>query len=496
MGNFYIPDLKLIIPEGILILSALCILMEGVFRKTESFLSFRRFNHYGILALVGALVVLIFQHHSGEKWVTFEGQIIQDDLIFFAKVLILMGSAAVLAVSLPIMAKEHIVSFEYLPLILLGTVGMLLMVEANDFMTLFVGLEMQGLSLYVLAALNRDQVTASEAALKYFILGALATCLYLYGASLIYGFSGSTNFQAIASVIRIESTEGLSMGLFVGLIFIMASLSFKVSAVPFHMWTPDVYQGCPTPITAFIAAAPKVAAMVVFLRVMVGPFLLLYEEWQFLIVSISFASMILGAFAALRQTNLKRLLAYSAIGQMGYVLMGVAAANEEGIQGVFVYLTLYLIMIIGTFGCLLCLRGKGFEGVQNIEDLSGISRLHPKMSFILSIFMFSLAGIPPLAGFFAKLYIFKAAISAGLFGLAIVGALSSVVAAYYYLKIVKVMYFDEIPEIPAASYGQVLILSPETIVVLNISAIIIFLFFVFPSPVLEMAQRAALALPI
>ncbi len=496
MISFYMPDLKLIIPEGILVLSALYILMEGVFRKTGNSASFRRFNHYGIIALSIAVVVLILQHKTGEKWVTFEGQILQDDFIFFAKLLILIGAAAVLAISLPSMAKEHIVAFEYSPLILLATVGMLLMVEANDFMTLFVGLEMQGLSLYILAALSRDQIKASEAALKYFILGALATGLYLYGSSLIYGFSGSTNFQTIASVIRIESTEGLSIGLLIGLIFIMASLSFKISAVPFHMWTPDVYQGCPTPITAFIAAAPKVAAMVVFLRIMVSPFLLLYGDWQSLIVFISFASMVLGAFAALRQTDLKRLLAYSAIGQMGYVLMGLAAANDEGIQAVFVYLTIYLIMIVGTFGCLLCLRGKGFEGVQNIEDLSGISTLHPKMSFTLAIFMFSLAGIPPLAGFFAKLYAFKAAISAGLFGLAVVGVLSSVVAAYYYLKIVKVMYFDDIPESPAATYGQILVLSPETRVVLNICAAIILLFFIFPNPVLEMAQRAALALPI
>ncbi len=496
MVGFYLPDLKFILPEGILIISALFILMEGVFRKNISSALFRRFNHYGIVALIIALIILVFYHKLGEKWVTFEGQILQDDFIFFAKILILIGSAATLAISLPTLAKEHILSFEYSPLIVLATVGMLVMVEANDFMALFVGLEMQGLSLYVLAALSRNQLLASEAALKYFILGALATCLYLYGASLIYGFSGSTNFEVIASLIRIESTEGLSIGLLIGLIFIMASLSFKISTVPFHMWTPDVYQGCPTPITAFIAAAPKVAAMVVFLRIMVSPFLLLYGEWQSLVVFISFASMVLGAFAALRQTDLKRLLAYSAIGQMGYVLMGIAAGNDEGIQAVFVYLTIYLIMIIGTFGCLLCLRGKGSEGVKNIEDLSGISTLHPKMSFTLSVFMFSLAGIPPLAGFFAKLYVFKAAISAGLFGLAVAGALSSVVAAYYYLKIVKVMYFDDVPESPTVTYGQILVLSPETTIVLNICAVIILLFFIFPNPVLEMAQRAALALPI
>lgn len=496
MSNFYMPDLKLIIPEGILILTALYILIEGVFRKSENSVSLRRFNHYGILACIIALITLIFQYKAGEKWVTFEGQIFQDDLIFFAKVLVLIGSMAVLAMSVPTIIKEQIICFEYCPLILLATVGMFLMVEANDFMSLFIGLELQGLSLYILAALSSDQAIASEAALKYFVLGAFSTCLYLYGSSLIYGFSGATNFQIIASVIRIESMEGLSIGLLIGLVFIVASLGFKISAVPFHMWTPDVYQGCPTPITAFIAAAPKVAAMIIFLRIMVGPFLLLYGEWQSLIIFISIASMIFGSLAALHQTNLKRLLAYSAIGQMGYVLIGVAAGNDEGIQAIFIYLTIYLIMIIGTFGCLLCLRGKGFEGVQKIEDLSGISTLHPKMSFILAVFMFSLAGIPPMAGFFAKLYVFKAAVSAGLFGLAIVGVLSSVVAAYYYLKIVKVMYFDNVPQSPEATYGQLLISSPETTVVLNICAVIILLFFVFPNLILEMAQRAALAIPI
>ncbi|MBS0272204.1 MAG: NADH-quinone oxidoreductase subunit NuoN [Proteobacteria bacterium] len=487
------PDFRLILPEGILVVAALFLVMEGVFRKN---VTFRSLVHHALLALIAALIVLIFMHQPGYKEVTFEGQILQNDFIYLAELLVLIGATAVMAMSLPSMIKENFVSFEYPPLILFATVGMLLMVVANDFMTLFIGLEMQGLSLYCLAALKRDQIKTSEAALKYFVLGGLATALYLYGVSLIYGFTGSTNFETISSVIRIESMEELSIGLFLGVVFIMASLSFKVSAVPFHMWTPDVYQGCPSSVTAFIAAAPKVAAMVVFLRIMAGPFLLLYGEWQSLIVLISLASMILGAFAALRQNDLKRLLAYSAIGQMGYVLMGIAAGNDEGAQAVFVYLLIYMVMIIGIFGCLMCLRGKNTEGIQNIEDLSGISTLHPKISFILAIFMFSMAGIPPFAGFFAKLYVFKAAISAGFFGLAVVGVLTSVVASYYYLKIVKVMYFDEIPAAPSFSYGQALVLSAEIKIVLNICAAIILLFFAFPNPVLQMAQQAALALPI
>jgi NADH-quinone oxidoreductase subunit N len=494
MLGFYMPDFQLIIPEIILAVASFCILLEGVFRKNDDADSSRRFGHMAILAHIGALIILIFQHKPGEKWITFEGQIKQDDFIYFAKILILMGSSSVLAISLPSMIKEHILSFEYAALSLLATLGMLLMVEANDFMSLFIGLEIQGLTLYVLAALKRDQVLSSEAALKYFILGGLATCLYLYGSSLIYGFSGSTNFDVLTSVVRMKSSGEVSLGLLMGLVFIMAALSFKLSAVPFHMWTPDVYQGCPTPITAFIAATPKVAAMVIFLRLMFTPFIVLYGQWQSVIVFISFASMTWGAFAALRQTNLKRLLAYSAIGQMGYMLLGVAAGNDQGIQAVFVYLTLYLVMIIGTFGCLLCLRGKGHEGVQNIEDLAGISTLHPKIAFILAVFMFSLAGVPPLAGFFAKLYVFKAALSAHLYGLAIAGVLTSVVASYYYLKIVKIMYFDDIPESPPISFGQVLILSPEMTIVLNILAAITLLFFVFPNPMLELAQRAALAL--
>jgi NADH-quinone oxidoreductase subunit N len=496
MLDFYAPEFKCILPEIILVVSALLILMAGSFRKSASPNFLRHLSQNAILALILALGVLVFQHQPGEKWVTFEGQIFQDDFIYFAKILVITSSAAVLAISIPSMLKEHILSFEFPVLILLATTGMLLMVESNDFMSLFVGLEMQGLSLYVLAALNRNQLSSSEAALKYFILGALATVLFLYGVSLIYGFSGSTSFEALGSVIRVESVEGLPISLLIALVFIIGALSFKVSIVPFHMWTPDVYQGCPTPITAFIAAAPKAAAMIVFLRLMVMPFMLLYGEWQPIIIFISFASMVVGAFAALRQTDLKRLLAYSAIGQMGYALMGVAAGNDEGIQAVFVYLALYLVMIVGTFGCLLALRSKSPQGVQRIEDLSGLAALHPKISFALAVFMFSLAGIPPLAGFFAKLYVFKAAISAGLFPLAIIGVLTSVVATYYYLKIVKVMYFDAIPEILPDSYGQTVLLSHEMIIVLNLCTLVTLLFFVFPNPLFELAQQAAFALPI
>jgi len=492
MNGAYLPDLTLILPEGILVITAFLILMLGVFRKTMDPQELRHFGHIALIGILLALGALIFYHRPAERWISFEGQLLQDDFIYFGKLLILFGSAAVMGISLTSMIKEHLLSFEYSALILLATSGMLLMVGANDFLSLFVGLEIQALSLYVLVALKRDQAIVSEAALKYFVLGALATSFYLYGASLMYGFSGSTNFEAIATIIRMESAKNLPLSLFISLIFIIASFSFKVSAVPFHMWTPDVYQGSPTPITAFIAATPKIAAMLVFLHLMLGPFKTLYNEWHSLVGFLSLFSMLFGAFAALRQTDLKRLLAYSAIGQVGYMLLGIVAGTDEGIQAVLIYLVLYLIMIVGTFACLLCLRGKGAYGVQNIEDLAGISKPHPKIAFALALFMFSLAGIPPLAGFFAKLYIFKAALSAGFFGLAIVGALSSVVAAYYYLKIVKVMYFDDAPELPSASYGQTVAMPLKMAFILNFCAIVVLFFFIFPNPVLNIVQRATL----
>ncbi len=495
IGGFFLPDLRLILPEAILIVAVLYLLLEAVIRKQRPLAVIHKLhNHYGLLALIFSLTALIFLHAPGNKWVSFEGQIFLDDFVFVAKALILLGSAAVIAISMPDIVKDNIASYEYSALVLLATVGMLLMVGANDFLLLFIGLEIQGLSLYILAALYHHRLKASEAALKYFVLGALATAIYVYGVSLIYGYAGSTDFEAIFSVIRSESINGASIGLIIGLVFIVASMAFKTSAVPFHMWTPDVYQGCPTPITAFIAASPKVAAMLIFLRIMFEPFELLYGEWKTPLVLLSMLSMILGAFGALRQTDLKRLLAYSAISQMGYALMGIAAGNEEGIQAVVVYLALYLVMIIGTFGCLLCFRGKNYEGIQNIEDLVGVSQLHPKVSFLLSVFMFSLSGIPPLAGFFAKFYVFKAAISAGLFSLAIIGVLTSVVSAFYYLRIVKVMYFEPVPEDLPISYGQTVTWSAGLTVTLNICALITLLFFAYPSLLLDIAQRASFAI--
>ena len=494
MSESYLPDFTLILPEIILSITALVILGLGAIQKKLSPLFLRQFGYLVMGGLLAALIALVLLHKTGESCTSFEGQVLQDDFIYFGKLLALGGTCGIFALSLVTLLREHLFSFEYAALILLATTGMLLMLGANDFLNLFIGLEMQGLSLYVLAALNRNQAITAEAALKYFILGAVATAFYLYGTSLLYGFSGSTNFEVLALSIRSETVATIPLGLFAGLIFVLAAFGFKVSATPFHMWTPDVYEGCPTPIVAFIASTPKVVAVLVLMRLMVKPFLTLYAEWSPLLLALSVLSMLLGTVAALGQTNLKRFLAYSTIGQMGYVLLGIAAGHREGVQGVLVYLFLYLVTILGIFGCLLCLRSKKPEGVQTIEDLSGLSTLHPKIAFLLALFMFSLAGIPPFAGFFAKIYIFKAAIYEGFFYMAILGVLTSVVAVYYYLKIVKTMYFDELQDIPSDSYGQTVAVSSEGTVALILCAVVTLFFCLLPNPLFDILQRAVFAL--
>lgn len=489
----YLPDFTLLLPELFLFVTSLLILGEGVLKKEMDSFHLTRLGIITFLSLMIAFGILVLIHKPLERLVSFSGQVLQDDFVFLAKSVILLGSLAIIGISTLPLIREKLLSFEYFSLMLWATIGMLLMVAANDFLSLFIGLEIQGLSLYVLAALDRDHLRASEAALKYFILGAFATACYLYGTSFIYGFSGSTNFEVVSHVIDITQTTALPIGLMIGLIFILASLGFKVSAAPFHMWTPDVYQGCPTPITAFMAALPKIAGMIILLRLMTV-FSPLYGDWQALLSGLSILSMVIGTFAALRQTNLKRLMAYSAVAQMGYILMGIAAGNEDGVQAVFLSLILYLIMIIGVFGCLLCLRGKGSYSVETIDDLSGLATLHPRTSFILSLFMFSLAGIPPLSGFFSKIYVFKAALTGGLFGLAVIGVLTSVVAAYYYLRVVKVMYFDDVPESPPFTYGQTIALSGEMAVLINTCACITLFFFFYPNPLLKLIRHATLVL--
>jgi len=341
---------------------------------------------------------------------------------------------------------------------------------------------LQSLSLYVLAAFKRDSSRATEAGLKYFVLGALSSGMLLYGSSLIYGFTGATGFTQIAEALH--GAHGHSVGLIVGIVFLVAGLAFKVSAVPFHMWTPDVYEGAPTPVTAFFAVAPKIAALALFCRAMLAPFGGISGDWQQIIIVVSSLSMLLGAFAAIAQSNIKRLMAYSSIGHVGYALIGLAAGTPDGIRGILIYLAIYLAMNVGTFACILAMRQRD-RMVEGVQDLAGLAKTHPFMALVLAAFMFSLAGVPPLAGFFGKFYIFKAAIDANLYALAVLGVLTSVVGAYYYLRIVKIMYFDE------ASEPLTKPVRSELSAVMAITGAFTMLFFVYPAPLVSAAATAA-----
>ena len=471
-------DAGIALPEILLAVGAMAFLMLGVFRKKEPAALVNGLC-IALLLVVGAVVLL----GTNGTVLAFGDSFIVDPFARFMKLLTLGGSAVAILLSIHFMRAERIARFEYPILVVLATLGMMMMISANDLVSLYMGLELQSLALYVVAALNRDSVRSSEAGLKYFVLGALSSGMLLYGMSLVYGFTGTTGFIQIAAAI---TEEGIGLGLLFGLVFIVSGLAFKVSAVPFHMWTPDVYEGAPTPVTAFFAAAPKVAAMAMFIRVLVGAFPHVTADWQQIIVFISIASMVLGAFAAIGQTNIKRLLAYSSIGHMGFALVGLASGNAEGVRGVVIYLAIYMVMTLGTFGCVLAMRRRG-GSVEDIEELSGLGRNNPMLAFILAMLMFSLAGIPPLAGFFAKFYVFLAAVNSGLYVLAVIGVLASVVGAYYYVRIVKIMYFDE----PAEEFEPM----PMAIkAVIGVSGALTILFFVYPGPLVSAAANAAASL--
>lgn len=467
-----------IIPEIVLVVGALVLLMIGVFRGD------RAADAIGWLSilLLGAAALIILGQTDGPH-VLFGGALVIDAFARFMKVLTLLGSAVVIFMSFDYLRETRLLKCEYPVLIVFATVGMLLMISANDLIALYLAVELQSLVLYVIAAFRRDSVRSSEAGLKYFVLGALSSGMLLYGASLIYGFTGSTDFEQIAFAI---SLTGVNLGLIFGLVFFLAGLAFKVSAVPFHMWTPDVYEGAPTPVTAFFAAAPKIAAMAMFVRAMHTAFTGLETEWQQIVVFISIASMVLGAFAAIGQRNIKRLMAYSSIGHMGFALVGLAAGTWEGVQGIVVYLAIYLVMTVGVFACILAMR-RDDGMVEDIDELAGLSRNDPLMAFLLAMLLFSLAGIPPLAGFFAKFYVFLAAIEAGLYPLAVIGVLASVVGAYYYLRIIKIMYFDE----PAEAFES---MSGAHKLVLGLSGLAVIFFFAYPAPLVAAAATAAKAL--
>ena len=427
-----------LLPELILAVGAMALLMFGVFRE-ETQENAELVGWLSVLLLIAAFLVLVTAGEGTNR--LFNGAFIDDPFARFMKLLTLGGAAVALLLAFDDFRAGNILRFEYATLVLLSTAGMMLMISAGDLIALYVGLELQSLALYVMAAYRRDSVRSSEAGLKYFVLGALSSGMLLYGSSLIYGFAGSTDFQVIANAAKGEGVAA-NLWLIFGLVFLLVGLAFKISAVPFHMWTPDVYEGAATPVTAFFASATKVAAMALVVRATVGAFPSIAEQWQQIITFLAIASMLLGAFAAIGQSNIKRLMAYSSIANVGFALVGLAANSVAGTQAVLVYMAIYVVMTLGVFACILSMS-RGDEAVEDINELAGLARTNLPMAFALMILMFALAGIPPLVGFFAKYFVFLAAIEAGLYPLAVIGVLASVVGAYYYLRIVKIMFVDE-----------------------------------------------------
>jgi NADH-quinone oxidoreductase subunit N len=474
--NFAGYQLLPVLPELVLAIGAMVLLMIGAYRGQQT-TGLVTGLAVCLLVVVGALELWL----PAGKLTTFNGSFIVDDFARFLKILALTGSGATLILSAEFLADPSRRIFEYAILFLLSTLGMMVLISAGDLIMLYLGLELMSLALYVVAASNRDNAKSTEAGLKYFVLGALSSGMLLYGASLVYGFTGTVSFAGIAAVAKTGS-----IGLVFGLVFLLAGLCFKVSAVPFHMWTPDVYEGAPTPVTAFFASAPKVAALAVFTRVALTAFPGIAPQWQQIVVFVSIASMVLGSFAAIGQKSIKRLMAYSSIGHMGFALVGLAAGTAEGAQGVLVYIAIYVAMTLGTFSVILTMKRNG-QHFENISDFAGLSRTNPLLAFFFAMLLFSLAGIPPLAGFFAKFYVFVAAIKAGLFTLAVIGVLASVVGAFYYLTIIKVMYFDE----PLAKLDP---MRMELRTVLAVAGLFNIFFFVYPGPLVSVATAAAKSL--
>ncbi len=476
-------DLVVLVPELILALGAMALLLVGAISTpanlppgVEKPMPVIGWGAILLLALSAVAVVL-----GPEKASAFHGSFVADGFSRFAKILILVGAALSILLADEFFSSIQLSRFELPVVMLLATLGMLLMVSAGNFLSLYMGLELQSLALYVLAAFNRDHLRSTEAGLKYFVLGALSSGMLLYGISLIYGFTGTTSFAAIAGVLH-GGTHGL--GVTFGIVFLIAGLAFKVSAVPFHMWTPDVYEGAPTPVTAYFATAAKVAALCLFLRAILTPFPDLLHQWRQIIVFISVLSMALGAIAAIGQKNIKRLMAYSSIGHMGYALLGLAAGNALGARGVLIYLAIYVFTNLGVFAAIQAMRRKG-QAVEDINDLAGLARNDIKLALVFATLFLSLAGIPPLAGFFAKWYVFSAAMQAGLVVPAVLGVLSSTIGLVYYLRVVKLMFFDE----PAEAFDPVSGMGSRAILVLSM---VVALFFIFAaSPVITAADAAA-----
>ena len=465
-------NLNFIYPELFISLSIMCLLIFGVFKKNSSNLIY----NLSIIILI-ATFVLIFSYPIETEINLFENSYKIDYLSFFMKSLTMIAGIFVMITSSRYLKLLKILQIEYSILILSAILGMMVMISSNDLMVFYIGLELQSLSLYVLASFNKNEIKSSEAGLKYFVLSALSSGLLLYGCSLVYGFSGSTNFNIISNEIN-----NSQFSLIFGIVFILVGLSFKISAVPFHMWAPDVYEGSPTSVTLFFTIVPKIAALTVFIRFLYVPFIGMIDQWNSIIIFLSIASMIFGAVAAIGQTNLKRLIAYSSISHMGYALAGLTTGTNLGIQSSVIYISIYLVMNLGLFCCLFMMK-RNDKYYEKIEDLSGLSKNHPLLSLSLLIILFSLAGIPPMAGFFAKFYIFKSVIEQSMYFLAIVGLLSTVIAAFYYLRIIKIIYFDSEKEKYDTDYNLGLKLS------LIISTLTILFYFIFPGKLVEIVSR-------
>jgi NADH-quinone oxidoreductase subunit N len=464
------------LPEILLALGTLFLVLVGAFRGDRSV------GLVTTLAMVLLAIVGVLVYRSTAGTTTFNGSFVADGFARFMKLAAIVGSFVTLGMSIEYWRDQKVAKFEYPILVLLSTLGMLVLISAGDLVSLYLGLELMSLALYVVASIHRDDARSSEAGLKYFVLGALSSGMLLYGASIVYGLTGSVTFSGIAAVLK----DHAGTGVIFGLVFIMAGVCFKISAVPFHMWTPDVYEGAPTPVTAFFASAPKMAAMALAVRLVITAFPGITAQWQQILVFVSIASMVLGSFAAIGQHNIKRLMAYSSIGHMGFALVGLSAGTLAGVQGVVIYMALYLVMTLGTFACILGMKRRGVY-LEEIDDLAGLGRTSPGMAFVLAMLMFSLAGVPPLAGFFAKWYVFAAAVDAKLYTLAVIGVLASAVGAYYYLRIVKIMYFDE----PKEAFEPA---SLSLRAIMGLSGAFNLLFWLWPAPLVTAATAAAKSL--
>jgi len=477
--NLFLNDLLLIIPQIFLLFSAIILLMLGSFTKKNSA---KIIVYFSVLTLFLVTFLEIFM--PWDIYVIFNNSLVENGFSRFVKSIIFMSSAFVIILSSKWLIRYDEKAFEYPILILFSSLGMSLMISANDLITLYLAIELQSLPLYVMAAFKRDSVESGEAGIKYFVLGALSSSLFLFGSSLIYGFTGSIEFSEISRSIDILN---INSGIVVGIVFILSGLIFKISAVPFHMWTPDVYEGSATPITAFFATAPKMAAMCMLVNILYGPFSGAFESWQQIIIFVSIASMSLGSFVAIRQTNIKRLLAYSSISHMGFALIGlISPLSQLGVQALLIYMLIYIVTNLGVFACIISLEKNEGETISNTDDLSGLSKKYPFISFSIAMLMFSFAGIPPLAGFFGKYLIFRSAIENGLIEIAVFGLIISVVAAFYYIRIIKIMYFDE-------SNIKITMLSSKGLNITNVICTIFIVFFIFIYSIFPISELADLA---